>query len=140
MVSGVAREQDGQDEQDVQDEHDEQDRQDEQDVHDEHDGQDEQDGCRLRLCWLRFRWLSCTQLRAVLYIVFVVFVLSATPKSFCYFRDLRLQVRKSAVFFFAGGFGLLFEKKGMVTCDMQKKKGSVPCRLFSLENGFSFAV
>ena len=117
MVSGVARGQDGQDVQD---------KQDVQDVHDEHDGQD---GCRLRLCWLRFRWLSCTQLRAVLYVVFVVFVLSATPKSFCCFRDLRLQVRKSAFFFFAGGFGLLFEKKV-----------SVPCRLFSLENGFSFAV
>ena len=122
MVSGVAR---------GQDEHDEQDGQ---------DRQDEQDGCRLRLCWLRFRWLSCTQLRAVLFVVFVVFVVSATPKSFCCFRDLRLQVRKSAFFFFAGRFGLLFEKKGMVTCDMQKKKGSVPCRLFSLENGFSFAV
>ena len=96
MVSGVARGQDGHDEQDGQDE---QDVQDVQDVHDEQDRQDRQDGqdgCRLRLCWLRFRWLSCTQLRAVL---FVVFVLSATPKSFCYFRDLRLQVRKSAFFF-----------------------------------------
>lgn len=94
MVSGVARGQDGHDEQDG------------QDVHDEHDGQD---GCRLRLCWLRFRWLSCTQLRAVL---FVVFVLSATPKSFCYFRDLRLQVRKSAFFFFS---------QAVLDCFLRKK-------------------
>lgn len=51
------------------------------------------------------------------------------PVAACRFRDSWLLVRKSAFFFFAGGFGLLFEKKG-----------SVPCRLFSLENGFSFGV